>query len=337
LTYDGRSVDAVIVDRLWRPDISPALANELVARVRAGGARLIYAIDDDLLALRTEKKDWTPTEAQFEAVQVFLSEADGVWVTTPALKERFAAFNPDIGVVPSALDERLLPVWRSPARQWYPGFKDTVARHLRWLPRAMVNALRYTLAGRKVIGYMGTFTHDSDLSMVLPALRAVWQRHQGKIAFQLVGVIGRTETYQALQELPVRIINPAPTIAAYPHFLPWFSTYLHWDIAIAPLQDTPFNRCKSDIKFLDYSALGTVGIYSRVPAYETTVRHRQTGWLAENTVEAWIEALEELISNEPLRRAIARQATQYLHAERILNRTAHKWVEAIETLLEVNP
>ena len=56
-----------------------------------------------------------------------------------------------------------------------------------------------------------------------------------------------------------------------------------WDVAVAPLHDTAFNRCKSDLKFLEYAALGLPGIYSDVVPYKHAVRHEETGLLTENT------------------------------------------------------
>jgi glycosyltransferase involved in cell wall biosynthesis len=114
----------------------------------------------------------------------------------------------------------------------------------------------------------------------------------------------------------------------------WFSSHLRWDIALSPLKDTPFNQCKSDIKFLDYSAIGAAGIYSRVPAYESSVRHLETGWLAENEVDAWVEALERLLSDDGLRIQIAQNATRYLYTERSLARCARCWLQALENLLD---
>jgi glycosyltransferase involved in cell wall biosynthesis len=113
----------------------------------------------------------------------------------------------------------------------------------------------------------------------------------------------------------------------------WFSGRIQWDIAIAPLRDTPFNRCKSDVKFLDYCAIGAAGIYSGVPAYQASVRHLETGWLAENNEAAWVEALEKLLADEPLRQGIAGRASQYLFAERIVARCSHHWLEALDILL----
>lgn len=316
LKYDGQDVDAVIVDRLWRPDISPALAISLVEDIRRARVPLIYALDDNLLDLPARQlplvshsQAW-PTEEHRWVVQFFLRQADGVMVTTQALRERLLSFNQNIVVVPQAIDERLL-VGRRP-----PGVNSPFGER------------------RKVIGYMGTLTHDDDLMMILPVFQTIWERHGGEIEFQIVGGVGRVDTLQTLKELPVRVVNPRPEEAEYPLFMLWFSSRLRWDIAISPLEDTLFNRCKSDIKFLDYSAIGAAGIYSRVPAYESSVRHLETGCLAENQVEAWVEALEELLSGDDLGTQLAQNATRYLYAERILACCAHHWLKALEILLD---
>ena len=62
-------------------------------------------------------------------------------------------------------------------------------------------------------------------------------------------------------------------------------------------EDTPFTRCKSDLKVLDYSALGIPGIYSRVTPYAATVNHGETGWLADNTTDFGRDALERRVTD----------------------------------------
>jgi len=315
LRYEGQDVDVVIVDRLWRPDISRALAESLVEGIHRAGAKLVYALDDNLpdlparrLPLVSRAEAW-PTDEHRWIVRFLLGQADSVWVTTPTLQERLAEFSQKIVVVPNALDERLL-----------------VSRNLPPLGSPFGQR-------RKVVGYMGTMTHDDDLMMVLPALRVVWERHRGEIEFQLVGVIGQEDTSQALKGLSVHVIGPNPDEMEYPLFMLWFSSRCCWDIAISPLKDTPFNRCKSDIKFLDYGAIGAAGIYSQVPAYASSVRHLETGWLAENSDDAWVEAMEELLSNDRLRMQLAQNASRYLYSERTLARCACNWLQALENLL----
>ncbi len=305
--YDGQPVDAVIVDRLWLPEIrrghdAMSLARALVVEAHDSGARFIYALDDNLLEMHGPGASASP---QAQVVDYWLCAADGVIVTTEPLRERLAPLNPRVVVVPNALDERLLP-----------------------------GAIRPGPAGeRLVIGYMGTFTHDEDLLLIVPALREVCARHEGRVEVHLVGVVGRHDTLEALEGLPVRVVAPWPEEGEYPLFMVWLTHRLHWDIALAPLADTPFNACKSDLKHLDYSAMGAAGVYSDVPAYAETVRHGQTGWLAPNDTDAWVEALETLIAQPALRHEMARAAAGYLYGERVLSRCATTLVHAIEGFL----
>jgi len=299
--YDGQAVDAVIVDRLWRPrDITVAKAEELVSAIRRAGSRMLYAFDDDLTS-----PERVYSEEHRAIVDYWLRAADGLIVTTEPLRERFANLNPHIVVVPNALDERLLP-----------------------------GRIRHEPAGdRLVIGYMGTLTHDEDLLLITPALREVCARHVGEIEIQLVGGAERQSTLAALEGLPLRMVSPLPGEAEYPLFMVWLTHRVRWDIALAPLADTPFNACKSDLKYLDYAAMGAAGIYSDVTAYAGTVRHGETGWLAPNDTGAWVEALETLVARPELREAMARGAASYLYGERVLARQGTRLVTALEELL----
>jgi processive 1,2-diacylglycerol beta-glucosyltransferase len=305
--YDGQPADAVIVDRLWLPDIrqgrdAMSLARALVTQVHDSGARFIYALDDNLLEVHGPDAGANPQAA---VVDYWLRAADGVLVTTEPLRKRLEALNPRIAVVPNALDERLLP-----------------------------GAVRPRTRGdRVVIGYMGTLTHDADLLMIVPALREVCARHVGRVEIQLVGVAERRETLNALDGLPLRMVSPFPEEGEYPLFIVWLTHRLRWDIALAPLVDTPFNACKSDLKHLDYAAMGAAGIYSDVPAYAGMVRHGETGWLVPNDTAAWVETLETLIAEPARRRALALAAADYLYGERVLARKAGMLVDALEGFL----
>lgn len=308
VTYDDQEVDAVILDRFWRPDVSLQLAEDVLHRVHRRGRRLIYALDDDLLSLTAGQQSWF-SDHHRQVVRFLLAQADGVLVTTPALAERLTPFNHRIEIVPNALDERLLAGGT-------PSSLDTPfgRRHI-------------------TIGYMGTQSHGDDLTMILPALRRAAGDHPHELEFQIVGVAERAETLEAMAGLPVRVIHPRWEEVEYPLFTLWFTSRLCWDIALAPLRDTPLNRCKSDIKFLDYCAIRAAGIYSGGPAYSSSVRHLETGWLVENDVDAWSEALEQLISNEALRLQLARNASAYLHSARTLACTGSRWLEAVSNLL----
>ena len=172
----------------------------------------------------------------------------------------------------------------------------------------------------------------NDLKLVLPALKSIHQLYPGRIEVQVVGVVNQEGTKEQLQGLPVRYVYPRLEEHEYPLFMLWFTGQTHWDIAIAPLETTSFNNCKSDIKFLDYASIGAAGIFSQSPAYSSTVQHQQNGWLATNTPEAWKEALDCLINDPSLRSNIAQNGSRYLYTQRTLAQHATDWVELIKSL-----
>ncbi len=291
--------DVVIVERLWKPDLTPKIVEDLVRRSRRDGACLVYSIDDVLLDLEHVSVD------QRMLVRYFAREANGIIVSTENLRRRLSRLNDKVVVVANALDEHL--------------FTERGAR-VRPRPRD---------DGRKVIGYMGTFTHDGDLMMVLQALRQVLGGHGGSVEFELVGGTGDPSVIEAFRGLHVRVLHLDPIDTEYPRFVPWMFENMRWDLGIAPLEDSVLNQYKSDIKFLDYSALGIPGIYSRVPAYQGTVRDGENGRLVPNTPEAWAEALEFMLTDDRLRDEMAGRAQEYVFGERTLEHRATDWRKAI--------
>ena len=71
---------------------------------------------------------------------------------------------------------------------------------------------------------------------------------------------------------------------------------MHIDIGLAPLRDRLHNRAKSNLKFLEFSALKTPLIASPVEPYKDTPA--RMAW----SEEKWIENMEYLITNEKMRR-----------------------------------
>jgi glycosyltransferase involved in cell wall biosynthesis len=306
---DYESADVVIVDRLWKPAVSLQSAEELIRRARNDGACLIYAIDDNLLDLELEGPVRIgPSVDQLMVVRYFAREADGIIVSTARLKERLIRFNNRIIVVPNALDERLIE-------------------------GRMRTARRAVHDGPKVIGYMGTHTHDADIMMINQTLREISRKYVGAVEIQFVGAVADSAVISALDRLPFRVLDVSAHVE-YPAFMNWMMKNIWWDLGIAPLEEDAFTQCKSDIKFLDYSAMGIAGIYSRVPAYEETVCHLETGYLASNNTAGWLKAIDTLLTNDSLRRSIAEKAGQYLFSTRTLKQCAQNWGNAISSIMK---
>ncbi|WP_233581991.1 MULTISPECIES: glycosyltransferase [unclassified Asaia] len=97
------------------------------------------------------------------------------------------------------------------------------------------------------------------------------------------------------------------------------------DIAIAPLEDTLFNDCKSNIKFLEAAILELPSICSPTDTYRRVIQSGDNGYLAR-TAEEWRDTVLALASDAQLRRRIglkAREAALALYApDRILTQQA---------------
>lgn len=89
------------------------------------------------------------------------------------------------------------------------------------------------------------------------------------------------------------------------------------DIGLAPLLPSEYNRCRSDVKFLEYASRGVAGIYADLEPYRDSVVHGQTGLIYRDHEEL-TACLDRLADDSELRRAIGRGAYDYVTRERRL-------------------
>ena len=93
-------------------------------------------------------------------------------------------------------------------------------------------------------------------------------------------------------------------------------TMLKSDIVLMPMLDSEFNRCKSDIKFLEATSQGCAVIASPT-VYERTIVDGKTGFIYRN-LDEFKTKLEILITNAQKRHELVRAAYEYVKNERML-------------------
>jgi hypothetical protein len=81
------------------------------------------------------------------------------------------------------------------------------------------------------------------------------------------------------------------------------------DIGLAPLLPSRFNAARGATKWMDYTRMGAVGIYTDVAPYSDHVHHANDGLLLPNTPELWVQQILELAS-DPAKRLQMRLAVQ---------------------------
>jgi GT2 family glycosyltransferase/glycosyltransferase involved in cell wall biosynthesis len=237
-------------------------ADRLVAHCRGQGMRLLYDLDDDLIGIPTDHPDAAVLRPRAGLVARMVRDADTVWTSTAPLRSALQAFRKDAVVIPNGLDERL---WSAVAPAGRPPF------------------------GPLRVLFMGTATHDADLALVLPALERLRSEYGDRVRIDVLGA-----TRGALPDFVNRVIPPAAAAASYPGFVNWLIQRNDWDVGLAPLVDSDFNRCKSSIKVLDYAALGLATLASDVGVYRGSLADGSGGILAGESPLPWFGALSRL-------------------------------------------
>ncbi|CDG38615.1 MULTISPECIES: glycosyltransferase [Asaia] len=158
----------------------------------------------------------------------------------------------------------------------------------------------------------GSRAHDMDFKIAETGLIAAMTA-EPRLELLLIGPL-KISTGFAHFGSRVKRVNEL----SYPAYLEALSKA---DIAIAPLEETLFNDCKSNIKFLEAAILSLPSICSPTDTYKRVIRTGENGVLARSA-EEWRDALLTLAHDPALRERMgeaARATALNLYApERIL-------------------
>lgn len=167
------------------------------------------------------------------------------------------------------------------------------------------------------VGWAGGDSHRKDLAMVAPKVKRFLSRNPD-VDFHVIG-----QDY--LHEFGIR-----------GRWSPWskqlFDYYrtIDFDIGIAPLIPSRFNRSKSAIKALEYAALGIPVIASAEAPYTPFVEDGVTGFLVRYEHE-WEARLRDLVNDEAMRLEMGAAAKERARSWTIQTGWT-KWRDAYATL-----
>ncbi|MGB9873050.1 MAG: glycosyltransferase family protein [Anaerolineae bacterium] len=278
---------------------------EIIKIARHEQKPVVFDLDDLLFFLPEDHPDRLSHSFSFALLPMLqaLLEANVVTVSTSRLRDVLINYNENVVVLPNYFDDAL---WCSK----HPTPRGTSQQDV------------------LTIGYMGTNSHKPDLEYIAPVLLRLLDRYFPRLSLRFWG----TPPPLALHSYPQVQWTPLG-IRSYPEFMKWFQAQSA-DIFIAPLVDNLFNRCKSPLKFFEYSALGVPGIYSRLDPYENIVRHGYNGLLA-TTLAEWEECLARLIEDDALRIRLATEAQATIKEKWFLSQNISRWLEVFHNALRV--
>jgi glycosyltransferase involved in cell wall biosynthesis len=149
-----------------------------------------------------------------------------------------------------------------------------------------------------VIGWAGSLTHRTDVQECAYGLRKTLERNP-QVECHFIGA-----DYRKLigARRPIRYTMwREKTVDFYP--------LLDFDIGLAPVAPTVFNRSKSYVKILEYNVRGIPAVASAFLPYEEFVIDGVTGFLVKRP-EQWAHRLRDLVNDEQMRIEMGVKAKQ---------------------------
>ena len=297
---EAAHADVTIVQRVAIDSRSDAQSFFDSAQLR--GTKLILDNDDAFVKIDPNHPEFSLYTQKNLIMEQVMQQCDQLWFSTQALADAYGHIEKPRHVVENALDPR---IWRN--------YRET----------------RPLIGERNVaqMVYMGTSTHDDDFNMIMPALDAVAEAMPNSFELTLISAVRNPPKRSWL-----KVVQTPDIARVYPRFVRWFVQQPPWDIGLSPLVDNPFNRCKSDIKFLDYLGLEILPVLSDMEAYNGDAKAQALAVMAENTTQGWVDALSDAIENIESHRARVVAGREYLWQQRSTKQMAARQWELIEQL-----
>jgi SAM-dependent methyltransferase len=154
--------------------------------------------------------------------------------------------------------------------------------------------------------FFGALNRERDWLPLMPAINAVAAIAGVRLRFQVV----HDHTFFEALETPHKTFTPTCDYETYLRILGGS------EISFMPLSDTPFNRAKSDLKFIEAGACRVVALASSV-VYADSVEDGRTGLLFRDPVE-FHSRLLRLLAMPELARDLADAARRTVAENRML-------------------
>lgn len=226
--------DVVVTQRM----VGGKDASKLFSQARNAGAKVILDLDDYLLRLPGEHPDFNQYEHNRPTLEHSISSADLVTTSNHKLAESISANS--MVVVPNELAPQL---WFSSEDESRDG-------------EGTINFL-----------FAGTISHGPDWKLIERQV-VEWLDSNTMCNLYVVGV---TDKGLPKHSRIHRLVPPRAAIASYPAYVNWIRGQQKFHFGLAPLISNEFNSMKSDLKLLEYSALGAKTLASPVGPYLNTL------------------------------------------------------------------
>ena len=278
--------DVIVIQRV-NPYSTP-----IVKKAKQHGIKVVYETDDDFLDIGPANPSFNYIQGNLVNIEKLVGAADKIVVSTSELKKRFDKLG-DVEIIRNYYLDNVLPL----------------------------KSFSYSGNDYVKIGYFGTMTHNDDLELVhnvVLRLKDIFSKKGIEVELEVIGAsIDENIDWFSVKKLPYYPMAMAT-------FMKWIANNGNWDIGIIPLVNTEFNKCKSELKYIEFTALGVPVVASDVEVYRNTIEEGVTGFLANNEDE-WVAKLSRLIDDPKLRNGILNNARDDILKNYDLRDRAKQW------------
>jgi glycosyltransferase involved in cell wall biosynthesis len=157
---------------------------------------------------------------------------------------------------------------------------------------------QFQSSGRVQIGYFsGSPSHSLDFALASTALRELLGERDN-IELVIAGYLEVGSEFNAVRHR----IRYVP----FRDYVNLQREYSRVEINIVPLQSTIFSNCKSELKFFEAGATGTITVASPTSTYSSAIEDSKNGFLAAS--HSWHQVLSRVLDNLGQYKNVAHQA-----------------------------
>ena len=261
------------------------LIGKFVAVAKKMDKKVIYDVDDLVIdtvytdqityVQKMSSEDKAAYDANVRNMGHLLKMCDLAITTTNCLADELKKYVPKVIINRNAASEMMVDLSRQ-------------ARERTDSPSAKIR-----------MGYFsGSITHNSDFQMILPVIADIMKCNK---QVELC-VVGELDIPDELKKYEDRIVKlPFSDWQKLPEMIAGV------DINLAPLEDTIFNRAKSENKWVEAALVKVPTVASDIGAFHDSIENGVDGVLCSDK-EEWKNALEKLILDPEYRRRLGNTA-----------------------------
>lgn len=196
----------------------------------------------------------------------------------------------------------------------------------------MWKSLKKDSSDEVMIGYAASQQHNIDFNVLGGALHEICKVYRDKVSLGLMGFMAKDLwNLEEVYDIGVYYKAGVPFLE-YPDTL----AHLGFDIGLAPLKDCPFNRAKSELKYLEYSALKIPTVASAIAPYIRAIGSGDNGrgLLVDNKSRKWKTTIKKLLDNPELRKDMGEKAYEYVFKNYNIDTYVDKWLNVYDSLMK---